>query len=354
MNDFEEKILLTQFSKHAGCSCKISPKILQEILTNTATQNNFEKLLVGNNTADDAAVYDLGNDTALISTTDFFTPVVNDAFEFGKIAAANAISDVYAMGGKPIMALAILGLPIEKIPAAIASQILQGAQFICKQANIPLAGGHSIDIAEPIFGLSVNGLVKKNELLKNNTAHEGDLFYLTKPLGMGILTSAEKKNLLTNEERTEAIKWMSALNSIGEKLGALGYVSALTDVTGFGLAGQLMEMCDKKRCSAELYWHQIKILESAKMLAAKGIRPDASSTNWSNYGNEIGYEPELPVMDIFNFLPDPQTSGGLLIAIDANKKNEFEIFLSKNNLTEFSNCIGRIISPQEKTILVKK
>ena len=326
--------------------------MLQEILQNNSTVT-FPNLLVGNESADDAAVYDLGNGTSLISTTDFFTPVVNDAFDFGRIAATNAISDVYAMGGKPLMALAILGFPTEKISPQIAQQILAGARAICVEANIPLAGGHSIDIAEPIFGLSVSGLVENKNLLRNNTAQVGDWLYLTKPLGLGVLTSAEKKGLLSETDYKVAVHWMTQLNKLGEELHNMNGVTALTDVTGFGLAGHLVEMCDKKRLTAELFWNNIPILNEAKNLAAKGIRPDATSRNWNSFGEQIQCLENVPMMDAFNFLPDPQTSGGLLIAVNDAAKNNFETFL-KNKIGEtFAMLIGRMIAAQEKTILVK-
>ena len=347
-----EKLLLTSFSKNAGCSCKIAPKMLQEILQNNSTVS-FPNLLVGNESADDAAVYDLGNGTSLISTTDFFTPVVNDAFDFGRIASANAISDVYAMGGKPLMALAILGFPTEKISPQIAQQILAGARAICAEANIPLAGGHSIDIAEPIFGLAVSGVVENKNLLRNNTAQVGDWLYLTKPLGLGVLTSAEKKGLLNEDEYIVAVHWMTQLNKLGDELHHINGITALTDVTGFGLAGHLVEMCDKKRLTAELFWNHIPILNEAKNLASKGIRPDATSRNWSSFGEQIQCMENVPVMDVFSFLPDPQTSGGLLIAVNDAAKNDFEIFLKNKIGEEFAKPIGRMIEPLKKTIIVK-
>jgi selenide, water dikinase len=351
-----EKILLTSFSKNAGCSCKIAPKMLQEILQQSSSrfaEVEFPNLLVGNESADDAAVYDLGNGTSLISTTDFFTPVVNDAFDFGRIAAANAISDVYAMGGKPLMALAILGFPTEKISPQIAQQILAGARAVCAEANIPLSGGHSIDIAEPIFGLAVSGLVENKNLLRNNTVQVGDWLYLTKPLGLGVLTSAEKKGLLSEDDYKTAVHWMTQLNKFGEELHNIGGITALTDVTGFGLAGHLVEMCDKKRLTAELFWNNIPILNEAKNLAAKGVRPDATSRNWNSFGEQIQCLENVPMMDAFNFLPDPQTSGGLLIAVNDVAKNHFEEFLKNKIGEQFAKPIGRMIEPLEKTIIVK-
>jgi selenide, water dikinase len=346
-----EKILLTQYSKTGGCSCKIAPNILQEILQSSANKKNiFSDLLVGNETSDDAAVLDLKNGTSLISTNDFFTPVVNNPFDFGKIAAANAISDVYAMGGKPLMALAILGIPIEKIPVEAIQQIIDGAKEICNQANIPLAGGHSIDLSEPIFGLCVSGIVDTNKILKNNSAQLADEIYLTKPLGLGILTSAERKNLLTENDYEEAIKWMTTLNILGEKLSDIDGVNALTDITGFGLGGHLIEMCDKKRLSVELNWSKIPLLESAKKLVNQGVRPDATSRNWNSFAHDVQYEANLPIMEIFNFLPDPQTSGGLLIAVNQQAKSKVEELIKTTAGADFAQPIGKFISAKEKLI----
>ena len=231
----ELPVKLTQYSHGAGCGCKISPLILDKILSSNLSVPDNKKLLVGNHSKDDAAVYDLGNGTALISTTDFFMPIVDDPFEFGRIAAANAISDVYAMGGKPVLAIAILGWPINKIPAEIAQKVIEGGRSICVEAGISLAGGHSIDSPEPIFGLAVNGLVDIKNIKQNNTAKEGDVLFLTKSLGVGILTTAEKKGLLKKEHIGLASRQMMQLNKAGELLGVIKGVHAMTDVTGFGL-----------------------------------------------------------------------------------------------------------------------
>ena len=233
-------VRLTQFSHGAGCGCKISPKVLDKILKSNFTLPDNKKLLVGNSSKDDAAVYDLENGQALISTTDFFTPIVDDAFDFGRIASANAIGDVYAMGGKPILAIAILGWPIDKLAPELAQKVIEGSRAICAEAGIPLAGGHSIDTAEPIFGLAVSGLVNIDHLKKNNTAKEGNLLFLTKPLGVGILTTAEKKGLLKEEHKQIAAEKMMQLNKVGEALGKLSGVTAMTDITGFGLLGHLV------------------------------------------------------------------------------------------------------------------
>ena len=234
-----EEIKLTQYSHGAGCGCKISPAVLDQILHSSIKHAADPALLVGNNTRDDAAVLDLGNGTALISTTDFFMPIVDDAYDFGRIASANAISDVYAMGGKPVLAIAILGWPIDKLSPEVAQKVLEGSRSICAEAGITLAGGHSIDSPEPIFGLAVNGMVAIQHLKQNSTASAGCKLYLTKALGVGILTTAQKKGILKPEHAAIAPKSMSMLNKIGETLGRLDYVKAMTDVTGFGLLGHL-------------------------------------------------------------------------------------------------------------------
>ena len=239
-----DAIKLTQYSHGAGCGCKISPQVLDEILKSNLEIPDHKNLIVGNHSKDDAAVFNLGNGTALISTTDFFMPIVDDPFDFGRIAAANAISDVYAMGGKPIVAIAILGWPVNSLPAEIAQKVIEGGRSICMEAGIPLAGGHSIDSPEPIFGLAVNGIVDTNNIKQNNQAKAGDILFLTKPLGVGILTTAEKKGILLAGDEGIAAKQMMQLNKVGEALGKIDGVSALTDVTGFGLLGHLVEMAE--------------------------------------------------------------------------------------------------------------
>src|ERR1051325_2685125 len=224
-----ESIQLTRYSHGAGCGCKISPKVLDEILKSNLVLPDNDKLIVGNSSKDDAAVYDLGNGMALISTTDFFMPIVDDAFDFGRIAAANSISDVYAMGGKPLLAIAILGWPVETLSAELAHKVVEGGRTICKEANIPLAGGHSIDSPEPIFGLAVTGIVPIENLKRNNTAQEGDHLFLTKSLGVGIFSTAQKRGLLKEEHLPMMIDQMSALNRIGEELGKIAGVTAMTD-----------------------------------------------------------------------------------------------------------------------------
>ena len=309
-------IKLTQFSHGAGCGCKIAPEVLETMLSSSVPQPNYPNLLVGNSSKDDAAVYDLGNGTALISTTDFFVPIVDDPFQFGRIAAANAISDVYAMGGKPIMALAILGWPVEKLAAEIAKEVIEGGRSMCLEAGIPLAGGHSVDTTEPIFGLSVNGLVDIAHLKQNNTAKQNDLLFLTKPLGVGILSTAQKRGLLSETDLAILIQQLNQLNKVGEALGKVKGVHAMTDVTGFGLIGHLMEMAEGSGLGAKVDYSKIKIIDASKEYLKQRIVPDATYRNWNAYSSQVSFEKGVDVMQAFSILPDPQTNGGILIAVD--------------------------------------
>ena len=349
-----DPLKLTHYSHGAGCGCKISPKVLEEILKTDLVIPDNKNLLVGNSSKDDAAVYDLENGMAIISTTDFFMPIVDDAFDFGRIAAANSISDVYAMGGKPLMAIAVLGWPVEKIPVEFAQKVIDGGRTICKEAGIPLAGGHSIDSPEPIFGLAVTGIVEKENLKKNNTAQEGDLIFLTKPLGVGILSTAQKRGLLRDEHLQTLIDQLSALNKIGEVLGKLKGVTAMTDVTGFGLLGHLIEMADGSDLSAEIYYDKIPVIEGLKNYIAQRISPDATSRNWNSYHEKIRFEKGMNVMEAFILLPDPQTNGGLLFSVNENSKDEVVRLLNENGLQDFTNAIGRFIKKGEKTVEVRK
>jgi selenide, water dikinase len=348
----DDFIKLTQYSHGAGCGCKISPKILDEILKSNITVPDHDKLLVGNHSKDDAAVYDLGNGTALISTTDFFMPVVDDAFDFGRIAAANSISDVYAMGGKPLMAIAILGWPVEKLSPGLAQKVIQGGRSICAAAGIPLAGGHSIDSPEPIFGLAVTGIVPVENLKKNNTAQEGDLLFLTKPLGVGILSTAQKRSLLKEEHVAVMIDQMTTLNKAGEELGKISGVTAMTDVTGFGLLGHLIEMAEGSGLSAELYYSKIPVAEGVKEYISQRIFPDATTRNWSSYSDKIQFEKGVNVMEAFTLLPDPQTNGGLLFSVKENSIKEVKEVLRKTGLEKFVVPVGRMLKQQGKTISV--
>lgn len=341
---------LTQFSHGAGCGCKISPKVLDTILKSNFTLPDSKKLLVGNSSKDDAAAYDLENGQALISTTDFFTPIVDDAFGFGKIASANAISDVYAMGGKPVLAIAILGWPIDKLPPELAQKVIEGSRAICADAGIPLAGGHSIDTAEPLFGLAVSGLVDINNLKKNNTAGEADVLFLTKSLGIGILTTAEKKGLLKEEHKQIAAKQMMQLNKVGEALGKIKGVTAMTDVTGFGLLGHLVEMAEGSGVSAEIYFDKIPfIIPDIYFYIDNKSIPGGTNRNWDSYQNKISeinnYERSI--------LADPQTSGGLLIAVDPSSVDQVKKILHDHQLGEFVTPIGKMTKAAEKVISVK-
>lgn len=346
-------IRLTQYSRGAGCGCKIAPQLLEEILHSKTSYPADKNLLVGNNSKDDAAVYDIGNGMGLISTTDFFMPVVDDAFDFGMIASANAISDIYAMGGKPLMAIAILGWPVEKLPASLAQNVLEGARKICAEAGIALAGGHSIDTTEPMFGLAVTGMVEINNLKQNNTAKENDILFLTKPIGVGILSTAQKRGLLKEEHVTALITQMSSLNKIGEQLGLLKDVTAMTDVTGFGLLGHLIELAEGSMLSAELYYSKLPVIEGARQYLSERIVPDATYRNWNSYSKKISFEKGVNVMEAFNLLPDPQTNGGLLFSVKERAADEIKKLFGVYGLMNFIEPIGKMIARQEKTILVK-
>ncbi|MFM2337606.1 MAG: selenide, water dikinase SelD [Bacteroidota bacterium] len=338
---------LTQFSHGAGCGCKIAPKVLDEILKSSIAIPDNKKLLVGNSSKDDAAVYDLGNGTALISTTDFFMPIVDDAFDFGRIAAANAISDVYAMGGTPLMAIAILGWPVEKLPVELAQKVIEGGRAICAQAGIPLAGGHSVDTQEPLFGLAVTGIVPVENIKKNNTAQEGDVLFLTKPLGVGVLSTAQKRGLLKGEHLPIMIEQMATLNKMGEALGKIPGVTAMTDVTGFGLLGHLVEMTEGSGLSAEIYYHKLPITPGVKEYIGQRIFPDATTRNWNAYSQQVKFEKGVNVMEAFTLLPDPQTNGGLLISV-----KEDAVDLVKKIIGDVEP-IGQMMAEGEKRVWVK-
>lgn len=348
-----DSIKLTQYSHGAGCGCKISPLILEEILKSSIVKPENNKLLVGNHSKDDAAVYDLGNGMALVSTTDFFMPIVDDAVDFGRIAAANSISDVYAMGGKPLMAIAILGWPVEKLPVELAQKVIEGGRIICSEAGIPLAGGHSIDSQEPIFGLAVTGIVSIENLKKNNTAREGDHLFLTKPLGVGILSTAQKRGVLKEEHLPLMIEQMTTLNKIGEELGKIKGVAAMTDVTGFGLLGHLIEMAEGSGVSAEIYYNKLPVADGVKEYITQRIFPDATTRNWNGYSDKIKFEKGVNVLEAFTLLPDPQTNGGLLVSVSEEGIEEVKNRLKKSGLEKFIEPIGRVITRQEKTVLVQ-
>ena len=343
MNEYK----LTQYSKGSGCGCKIAPAALKEILHTPDVFPQHPSLWVGSETHDDAAVFGWNDSEGLISTTDFFMPMVDDAYTFGKIAAANALSDVYAMGGSPLMALAILGWPIEKIPAANAAQVLEGARFMCRLAGIPLAGGHSIESSEPIFGLSVNGRVEKKNLLRNGGAQPGDVLYLTKPLGAGIITAAMKRNQLVDASHLEAcVTYMSSLNKIGEHIAKHVEVHAMTDVTGFGFAGHLLEMCEASGTTARVDFSSLPVYPFLESYVAAHIYPDMTMKNYTHYASKID---QLSLQQLL-VMCDPQTSGGLLIAVPPSASAALEQRMHDFGCGGFAQPVGVMVEREEKLI----
>lgn len=337
---------MTEYSHGSGCGCKISPAVLDVMLKSQIPALIDEQLLVGNDTRDDAAVYDLGNGTAIISTTDFFMPIVDDPFTFGRIAATNAISDVYAMGGKPIMAIAIFGWPLDKLPAEVGQQVIEGGRQACKDAGMSLAGGHSIDSPEPIFGLAVTGTVASDQIKQNSTAKAGNKLYLTKPLGVGILSTAQKKKVILPEHAQLAPDTMCILNTIGEKLAQLDCVTAMTDVTGFGLGGHLREMCEGSKLKATIHYSNLPILPYVMDYLEKDCSPGGAKRNFESYGdclNELTTEQQAIICD-------PQTSGGLLVAIDKAGESDFLALTQKAGLELVS--IGELHNDAKQTSLI--
>jgi selenide,water dikinase len=306
-------IRLTEFSHGGGCGCKIAPGVLTEILKGTGGFAMPKELLVGIETSDDAAVYQLNDEQALIATTDFFMPIVDDPFDFGRIAATNAISDVYAMGGTPIMALALVGMPVNKLPLDVIGQILKGGEAICAQAGIPIAGGHTIDSVEPIYGLVVMGLIHPSKIKRNSDARAGDKLILGKPIGVGVLSAALKKNVLDADGYASMIASTTKLNTPGKKLAQLDGVHALTDVTGFGLLGHLLELARGSRLAAKLDIESIPLLAQVQELAEQGCITGASGRNWQSYGHDVKLSPAISELQRA-LLTDPQTAGGLLVS----------------------------------------
>lgn len=342
-----DAIKLTQYSHGAGCGCKISPKVLDSILKTSLPVLPDARLLVGNDSRDDAAVYDMLDGTAIISTTDFFMPIVDDPFTFGKIAATNAISDIYAMGGKPLLAIAILGWPVNKLAPEIAQQVLDGGRESCREAGIPLAGGHSIDSPEPIFGLAVTGQVSLSQLKRNDTATDGCQLFLTKPIGVGILTTAQKQGKLKAEHAAIAPASMAKLNKIGQELSQLEGVKAMTDVTGFGLLGHLTEMCQGSGLSAEIELSKIPVFSEIYEYIGQGCIPGGTHRNWDSYGCWVQLLDENQKL----ILADPQTSGGLLVAVEKNSIGEMEDIFRKHQLEAIS--FGHLVPQHEWLISVK-
>ena len=338
------EIKLTQYSHGAGCGCKISPKVLSTILKTNLTPLSDARLIVGNDSRDDAAVYDMGDGTAIISTTDFFVPIVDDPVTFGKIAATNAISDVYAMGGNPLLAIAILGWPVNKLSPEIAQQVLEGGRQTCFEAGITLAGGHSIDSPEPIFGLAVTGKVDLKNLKRNDTATKGCKLYITKPLGVGIFTTALKQGKLLPEHEQIAPDSMAKLNKIGLDFANIEGVKAMTDVTGFGLLGHLVEMCEGSKLSAEIEFDKIPIFEGVQQYIKQGCIPGGTFRNWESYGHHIQLKEESNKA----ILCDPQTSGGLLIAVEDYAISEVETLLKANKI---DTVLFGILNPKSEIMI---
>ncbi len=316
MTQFETR--LTALSHGGGCGCKLSPAMLRELLSGVPAMAHFPDLLVGTETGDDAAVFRIGPDQAVVSTTDFFMPIVDDPHDFGRIAAANALSDIYAMGGRPIMALAILGMPLGKIAPETVSAILAGGASICAEAGIPIGGGHSIDAPEPIYGLAVTGLVHPDRIMRNSGAQAGDALILTKPLGVGILSAALKGGELSAAAHQAAYAALVAsatqLNKVGADLAGIGGVHAITDVTGFGLLGHGLEMCRGSGLGARIAFDTLPLLDGVAEMARRGIRTGASGRNWESYGAEADLGENMSQWQS-DLLTDPQTNGGLLVAV---------------------------------------
>lgn len=333
-----DPIRLTAYSHGAGCGCKIAPNVLDTILKSQLNLPEDERLLVGNSSKDDAAVYALNNGQAVISTTDFFMPIVDDPFDFGRIAATNAISDVYAMGGTPTMAIAILGWPINLLPAEVAAQVVDGGRQACKEAGILLAGGHSIDAPEPIFGLAVTGLVDQDKIKRNDQASAGCKLYLTKPLGVGILSTAQKQSKLKGEHVHIARDSMCKLNSIGAELAQIEGIEAMTDVTGFGLLGHLLEICEGSGLDAQLQFDRIPLLDQVLDYLAAGAVPGGTERNYASYGHKAGALTELQRQ----LLCDPQTSGGLLIAVSDRGEAGVQALLAEQGFS--AEPIGQLVA----------
>jgi selenide,water dikinase len=333
---------LTSFSHGGGCGCKIAPGVLSDILRNSGRMPIPPQLLVGIETADDAAVWKLNDEQALVATTDFFMPIVDDPFDFGRIAATNAISDVYAMGGRPIMALAIVAMPIDKLPLETIQRVLEGGESVCAAAGIPIAGGHTIDSVEPIYGLVVMGLVHPDRIKRNAGARPGDALVLGKPLGVGVLSAALKKEKLAPAGYEAMLRSTTQLNTPGQALAALEGVHALTDVTGFGLLGHLLELCRGARVAARLSMSATPLLEGTRDLAAQGFVTGASGRNWNGYGGAVSLAPSLDAVDQA-LLTDPQTSGGLLVACTPETVDEVLAVFRREGF-ERASVIGELVS----------
>jgi selenide,water dikinase len=343
-----EKIRLTEFSHGGGCGCKIAPAILTELLAATPIRGLPKELLVGTDTSDDAAVYKLNETQALVATTDFFTPIVDDPYDFGRIAATNAISDIYAMGAKPIFALALVGMPLDKLPLSVIGKILAGGESICAEAGIPIAGGHSIDVLEPIYGLVALGIVDPGKIKRNSTAKAGDVLVLGKPLGVGILSAALKKGKLSDAGYKAMIDSTTKLNTPGIALAEMPGVHALTDVTGFGLAGHLLEICRGSRLSASVSFSELPFIKEALAWAKEGVATGASDRNWKGYGQDVALPAGAPEWQR-KLVTDPQTSGGLLVACAPEAEQAVLAEFAKRGFAQ-AKTIGRLAAGAAKII----
>lgn len=347
----EQARRLTELAHGGGCGCKLAPAVLRDILARTPAAGPFENLLVGTETSDDAAVWKLNDEQALVATTDFFMPVVDDPFDFGRIAATNALSDIYAMGGRPIFALAIVGMPVAELPAEVIGEILRGGASVCAQAGVPVAGGHSIDSVEPIYGLVALGLVHPDRVMTNRAARPGDLLVLTKRLGVGVLSAAFKQQRLSNTGYRALISSTTRLNSLGAELGSIDGVHAVTDVTGFGLLGHTLEMCRGAGLAAEVDVEALKLLPEVGELLQKGVRTGASTRNWQSYGEAVvlpaGFEDWRR-----DLLCDPQTSGGLLVAVSEAGLPELMAKIEATGWAEDCAVVGRLAegAPQVRVV----
>jgi selenide, water dikinase len=345
----EKAVRLTSLSHGGGCGCKIAPGVLSEILKSSTGLPVPKELLVGIETADDAAVYKLNDEQALIATTDFFMPIVDDPYDFGRIAATNAISDVYAMGGRPIMALALVGMPINVLPIETIGRIIKGGESICGEAGIPIAGGHTIDSVEPIYGLVVMGLIHPSKVKRNAGAKVGDVLVLGKPLGVGVLSAALKKDKLSADGYKQMIANTTQLNKPGIALAELKGVHALTDVTGFGLAGHGLELARGAKCSVQLDWAKVPLLPGVRELAAQGMVTGASGRNWGSYGGDVNLPAGFSEADRA-LLTDPQTSGGLLVSCAPAQVDEV-LAIFKRGGFEHAAVIGRVIDGPGRLIV---
>ncbi len=346
--DPPDPVKMTEYSHGSGCGCKIAPRLLDEILKSQLHLGPHPNLLVGNDSRDDAAVFDLGQGRSVISTTDFFMPIVDDPFEFGRIAATNAISDVYAMGGRPLMAIAVFGWPVDKLGPEVAQRVVDGGRQACADAGIPLAGGHSIDAPEPIFGLAVTGIVENTHLKRNDTAQPGCELYLTKPLGVGVLTTAQKQRKLAPEHAHLAPESMSRLNRIGAELAALPGVTAMTDVTGFGLLGHLLEMCEGSGVDAVIDFDAVPTLPHLDMYLDLGCSPGGAQRNFDSFSHKIAPLTERQRQ----VLCDPQTSGGLLVALDPAHRDAFQAVAQQHGLA--LTPIGELLTHKDGPRVIVK